>query len=99
MVDGNGCSRDEADGVHFSDEVDCGRCRCKVNVCGNEVNGGCGGGTDGSACETEADDDGSVGDIDGGGCGDEVEVADIKDEADGGGYGGEIDRRGGVDGE
>ena len=99
MVYGKGCSGGETDGGHFSDEVDCGSCGCKVNVGGNEVNRGCGGGIDGSGSETEADDDRCGGDIDGDGCGGEVEGGDSKDEADGGGCGSEIDRRGDVHGE
>ena len=85
--------------VADGDEVICGSCGGKVNVGGNENNRGCGGGTDGGGCETEAYDDGCRGGIDGGGCGDEVEGGNIKDEADGGGCGGEIDRGGVVGGE
>ena len=70
MVDVNGCSGEETDGGCFSDEVDCGSCRGKVNVDGNKVKRGCGGGADGSDCETETNDDGCRGDIDGGGFGD-----------------------------
>ena len=70
MVDGNACSGEETDGGCFRDEVDCGSYGGEVNVRGNEVNRGCGGGTDSSGSETEADDDGCGGDIDGGGFGD-----------------------------
>ena len=44
VVAGNGCFGGETDGDCFSDEVDCGSCGGKVNVGGNEVNTGCGGG-------------------------------------------------------
>ena len=99
MVGGNGCSGGETYGGCFSDEAECGSCGGKVNIVGNEVNRGCGGGTDGSGYETEADDDGWGGDTDGDNCGDKVEGGNIKDEADGGGCGGEIDCGGFADGE
>ena len=83
----------------FSDQVDCGSCGSKININGNEVNKGCGGGAVGSGCETEANSDGCGGDIDGGSWRDEFEGGDIKDEADGGGCGGEIGRGGVDDGE
>ena len=82
VVDGNGCSGGETDGGCFSDKIDCGSCGGKVNIGDNEFNRSRRGGTDGSGCETEADDEECRGDIEGG---------YIKDEADGGGCGGEID--------